>query len=170
MSIKTSRTGKRFVERFREVGGCNDDDTFGLFKAVKFHKKLIQSLFHIMLILSTSFGANSIELINENDRGSLLPGSSEQLPDTFSCDQSNQSPLPLQLLWPNLPPTPTNISSKLEPEANKNGTSASPATARASIVLPVPGGPVRSTPFGSLPPRAENFSGFLRNSTISSNS
>ncbi|SGO03533.1 Uncharacterised protein [Mycobacterium tuberculosis] len=38
-------------------------------------------------------------------------------------------------------PTPTNISTKSEPEMVKNGTPASPATARASNVLPVPGGP-----------------------------
>ena len=40
-----------------------------------------------------------------------------------------------------LAPTPTNISTKSEPEIEKNGTPASPATARASSVLPVPGGP-----------------------------
>jgi hypothetical protein len=34
----------------------------------------------------------------------------------------------------------------------KNGTAASPATARASSVLPVPGAPTISTPFGILPP------------------
>ena len=38
-------------------------------------------------------------------------------------------------------PTPTNISTKSEPEMVKNGTFASPAMARASSVLPVPGGP-----------------------------
>ncbi len=38
-------------------------------------------------------------------------------------------------------PTPTNISTKSEPEMEKKGTPASPATARASSVLPVPGGP-----------------------------
>jgi hypothetical protein len=38
-------------------------------------------------------------------------------------------------------PTPTNISTKSEPEIEKNGTLASPAMARASSVLPVPGGP-----------------------------
>ena len=38
-------------------------------------------------------------------------------------------------------PTPTNISTKSEPEIEKNGTPASPATARARRVLPVPGGP-----------------------------
>jgi len=37
-------------------------------------------------------------------------------------------------------PTPTNISTNSEPEIEKNGTPASPATARASKVLPVPGG------------------------------
>ena len=49
-------------------------------------------------------------------------------------------------------PTPTNISWKLEPEADRNGTPASVATARASSVLPVPGSPVSSTPRGARPP------------------
>jgi len=40
-------------------------------------------------------------------------------------------------------PTPTNISTNSEPEIAKKGTLASPATARARIVLPVPGGPCR---------------------------
>ena len=38
-------------------------------------------------------------------------------------------------------PTPTNISTKSEPLMLKNGTPASPAIARASNVLPAPGGP-----------------------------
>ena len=67
-------------------------------------------------------------------------------------------------------PTPTNISTKSEPERLKNGTPASPATAFASSVLPVPGGPTRSTPFGSLPPSLVNRFGYLRNSTTSSTS
>ena len=49
-------------------------------------------------------------------------------------------------------PTPTNISTKLDPVTEKNGTSASPATARASRVLPVPGGPTMSTPRGAIAP------------------
>ena len=69
-----------------------------------------------------------------------------------------------------LAPTPTNISTKSEPEIEKNGTPASPAMARASSVLPVPGGPTSSAPFGILPPRRENFCGSRRNSTISSSS
>jgi hypothetical protein len=50
-------------------------------------------------------------------------------------------------------PTPTNISTNSEPEIEKNGTPASPATARASSVLPVPGGPTSRMPRGHM--RAE---------------
>jgi len=49
-------------------------------------------------------------------------------------------------------PTPTNISTNSLPEIEKNGTPASPATALASSVLPVPGGPTSSTPFGMRAP------------------
>ena len=49
-------------------------------------------------------------------------------------------------------PTPTNISTKSEPEIEKKGTLASPATARASKVFPVPGGPYNKTPLGIFAP------------------
>ena len=64
-------------------------------------------------------------------------------------------------------PTPTNISTKSDPESEKNGTSASPATAFANRVLPVPGGPTNNAPFGILPPKAVYLSGFFKKSTIS---
>ena len=49
----------------------------------------------------------------------------------------------------------------------KNGTSASPATALASRVLPVPGGPTIKTPFGILPPTLVNLEGSDKKSTSS---
>ena len=49
----------------------------------------------------------------------------------------------------------------------KNGTLASPAMARASSVLPVPGEPTISTPLGILPPSFWNLPGSFRKSTIS---
>ena len=52
----------------------------------------------------------------------------------------------------------------------KKGTLASPATALANNVLPVPGGPTSNTPLGMRAPTAVNFCGDLRNSTISCNS
>ncbi len=67
-------------------------------------------------------------------------------------------------------PTPTNISTKSEPEIEKNGTLASPAMDLASSVLPVPGGPTISTPRGMVPPRRWNLEGSRRKSTSSSTS
>ena len=49
----------------------------------------------------------------------------------------------------------------------KNGTPASPATARASRVLPVPGGPTRRQPRGIFAPRDWYLAGFCRKSLIS---
>ena len=56
-------------------------------------------------------------------------------------------------------PTPTIISTNSDAEIEKNGMPASPATARASSVLPVPGGPISSTPFGIWPPSLWYFAG-----------
>ncbi|MNT87504.1 hypothetical protein D3C72_2279240 [compost metagenome] len=69
-----------------------------------------------------------------------------------------------------LAPTPTNISTNSVPEMEKNGTPASPATARARRVLPVPGGPTSRTPFGILAPSLRNRPGSLRNWTTSTSS
>ncbi len=55
-------------------------------------------------------------------------------------------------------------------DSEKYGTSASPATARASRVLPVPGGPESSTPLGIIPPSRLYLDGCLRKSTISTSS
>ena len=66
-----------------------------------------------------------------------------------------------------LAPTPTNISTNSEPEIEKKGVPASPATALARRVLPVPGGPTSNTPLGILAPTAVKRSGFLRKSTTS---
>ena len=64
-------------------------------------------------------------------------------------------------------PMPTNISTNSLPAMEKNGTPASPATARASSVLPVPGGPTSSTPLGIFAPISSYFLGLFRKSTIS---
>src|SRR5680860_1031388 len=62
-----------------------------------------------------------------------------------------------------LAPTPTNISMKSEPVTVMKGTPASPAVARASSVLPVPGGPTSSMPLGTSAPALRNLSGSRRN-------
>ena len=64
-------------------------------------------------------------------------------------------------------PTPTNISTKSEPEREKKGTLASPATAFASRVFPVPGRPTNSAPLGIFPPSLVYLVGCFKKSTIS---
>ena len=78
----------------------------------------------------------------------------------------------LALAWRNrsrtrLAPTPTNISTNSVAAIEKKGTPASPAMARASSVLPVPGGPTSSTPLGIRAPMEVNRSGVLRKVTTS---
>jgi hypothetical protein len=69
-----------------------------------------------------------------------------------------------------LAPTPTNISTKLEPVRARKGTSASPATARAISVLPVPGGPTMSTPGARRLRPSCSARGRFRKSTTSATS
>src|SRR5699024_8836709 len=65
---------------------------------------------------------------------------------------------------------PTNISTKSDPLIVKKGVPASPATARANNVLPVPGGPTNSTPLGIRAPTFLNLRGSFKNSTTSTSS
>ncbi len=58
-------------------------------------------------------------------------------------------------------PTPTNISTKSEPEMVKNGTLASPAIARASSVLPVPGRADHQHALGNLAAELLELAGIL---------
>ena len=66
-----------------------------------------------------------------------------------------------------LAPTPTNISMKSDPVTDKKPTPASPATARANNVLPVPGGPTRRIPLGTRAPISLKRSGMRKKSTTS---
>jgi hypothetical protein len=67
-------------------------------------------------------------------------------------------------------PTPTNISMNSAAEIEINGTPASPATAFARSVLPVPGGPIKRAPLGIFAPIYVYLSGAFKKSTISTNS
>ena len=67
-------------------------------------------------------------------------------------------------------PRPANISTNAAADWAKNCAPDSCATAFASSVLPVPGGPCKRIPFGTLAPSFSNCLGSRRNSTISSSS
>jgi hypothetical protein len=64
-------------------------------------------------------------------------------------------------------PIPTIASMNSEAAIEKKAACASPATARAMSVLPVPGAPKSRTPWGIRAPRRTYRSGVLRKSTIS---
>ena len=67
-------------------------------------------------------------------------------------------------------PRPANISTNDAADCAKNCALDSCATALASSVLPVPGGPCSSTPLGTDAPSAPKRLGSRRNSTISCSS
>ena len=67
-------------------------------------------------------------------------------------------------------PSPANISTNEEADCAKNLAPDSLATALASSVLPVPGGPCSRMPFGTLAPRRRKRLGSRRNSTTSRSS
>ena len=67
-------------------------------------------------------------------------------------------------------PRPANISTNDAADWAKNCAPDSLATALASSVLPVPGGPCRRIPLGTVAPSAWKGLGSRRNSTISCSS
>ena len=67
-------------------------------------------------------------------------------------------------------PRPANISTNEDADCEKNCAPDSCATALASSVLPVPGGPCSSTPLGTFAPRRLKRFGSRRNSTTSCSS
>mmetsp|Transcript_16647 Transcript_16647/g.49995 ORF Transcript_16647/g.49995 Transcript_16647/m.49995 type:complete len:280 (-) Transcript_16647:525-1364(-) len=106
---------------------------------------------------------------------SLLPDPKEPLPRFFPMEsissmktmQGERSLAFLKMSRTRDAPTPTHLSTNSEAEAVIIVTPASPARARARSVLPVPGGPVSSTPRGTRAPRASNALGSRRKRTIS---
>ena len=76
-----------------------------------------------------------VELVDEDDAGRHLARLLEQVAHPRGADADEHL-------------------DELGAEIEKKGTPASPATARASRVLPVPGGPTSSTPRGRRAPSA----------------
>mmetsp|Transcript_2655 Transcript_2655/g.4081 ORF Transcript_2655/g.4081 Transcript_2655/m.4081 type:complete len:201 (-) Transcript_2655:743-1345(-) len=89
-------------------------------------------------------------------RSSLCPA--PRLPPTASSSSMKTTQGATRRASPNssltrAAPRPTYNSTNSEADTDKKGRPASPATALAKSVLPVPGGPLRTTPLGALAPR-----------------
>ena len=150
---RSKRPGRRRcrVQGIRTVRRCQNDNAFLSIESIHLGKQLVQGL--LTLVVS-----------GESAAVTFLPtvsiSSIKTIHGAFSFACWNRSRTFAA-------PMPTNISTNSEPEMEKNGTFASPATAFASSVLPVPGGPTSSAPFGIFAPISSYFLGLCRKSTIS---
>ena len=154
LAVETARPKQRPVEHLGPIRRRQHDHAHVGLESVHAHQQLIQRLLALVVDrphLHAALAADGIQFVDEHDARRLCLGLFEQVAHPRA-------------------PTPTNISTNSLPLIEKNGTWASPATARASSVLPVPGGPTSSTPLGILRPQRRYRSGFLRNSTTSSSS
>ena len=125
LPVEAAGAQKGRVQDVGAVGGGDEDDVGVGIEAVHLDEELVEGL--LALVVPTTGAraavtADGIDLVDEDDGGA------------FSLAWSNRSRT-------REAPTPTNISTNSEAAMEKKGTPASPATALARRVLPVPGGP-----------------------------
>src|SRR5581483_663372 len=142
--VEAPRSQQRLVEHVSAVRGRKDDDAHARVEPVHLGEDLVQRL--LLLVVAP-----------DPDRGRAAPTNGVELVDEDDCGR--RGACLLEEVRTRDAPTPTMASTNSEAAMLKNGTFASPATARASSVLPVPGAPIRSTPFGMVPPRRVYFCG-----------
>ena len=136
LAVEAAGAQQGRIEYFRPVGRGEQDQAARRVEPVEFGQQLVQGLLFLVL---------SAPAKGPRARPSASSSSMKMIAGACLRACSNRSRT-------RAAPTPTNISTNSEPEIEKNGTPASPATARASSVLPVPGGPTSSTPLGGRPP------------------
>ena len=141
LTIESSGTHQCRVENIGAVCCGNDNHAAVLFEAVHLHQQLVERLFTFIMTAASpaprwrpTASISSMKMMH----GAFF----------FPCSKRSRT---------RLAPTPTNISTKSAPEIEKKGTPASPATARASRVFPVPGGPSNNTPARNFPPEFLKF-------------
>ena len=153
LAIEAAGTEQRRIEHLGPVGRAHDDHALARVEAVHLGEQLIERLLALLVAAERALHARlaeRVELVDEDDARapSLRPAGTRSRMRAA--------------------PTPTNISTNSDPLRLKKGTCASPATARASSVLPVPGGPTSEHALRESGRRGScSFFGFLRNSTIS---
>ena len=142
LAVEATGPEDRGVEDVEPVRRGDDDDVVGRAEAVELDEQLVERLLPLLVAVRAAAGlAHRVELVEEDDAAAELAGLREQVADAPAR------------------PTPTYFSTNSEPDAWWNGTPASAATARASIVLPVPGGPYSMIPRGIRAPSLWKRSG-----------
>ena len=151
-AVEAARAQERRVEDVGPVGRRHDDDPLVRVEAVHLDEDLVERLLALVVAAAEARAApapDRVDLVEEDDARRVLLRLLEEVADARGAHADE------------------HLHEVASREIEKKGTSASPAIALASSVLPQPGGPTSSTPRGMRPPSRWNFCGFLRNSTIS---
>ena len=135
----------------RAVGGRHDDDAFVHRKAVHLHQQLVKGLFALVVPAAqarAAMAAHAVDLVDKDNGGRGLLGLVKQIAHAAGA-------------------TPTNISTKSEPEMEKNGAFACAGHSLGQQRFARARGPTSSTPLGMRAPYRCRPLGFFRKSTIS---
>ncbi len=133
--VEAAGTQQGLVQHLRAVGGAQNDDALAGIEAVQLRQQLVQGLLPLVVAAAKRSPSRDLPMVSISSM-KMMQGAT--LAASLNRSRTREAP------------TPTNISTKSEPEMEKKGTLASPATALASSVLPVPGGPTSRAPLGSL--------------------
>mmetsp|Transcript_51386 Transcript_51386/g.111849 ORF Transcript_51386/g.111849 Transcript_51386/m.111849 type:complete len:219 (-) Transcript_51386:585-1241(-) len=89
LSIEAARSHQRLIQDVRAIGGCDDHHALVAFEAIHLCQKLIHRLLALIVALAETSGsltAHSINLIDEDDAGSILLGLFEEITNTGCAD------------------------------------------------------------------------------------
>ena len=138
LAVEPARPQQRGVERLRTIRRREHDHARGGFEAVHFREHLVQGLLALVVrdVAGAPALADGVDLVDEDDRGCGLARRREQISHAGRADADEQ------------------LDEARPGRARRTARSASPATARAKSVFPVPGGPTINTPRGVIAPAA----------------
>ena len=138
LAVEAARPQEGRIEDVGAVRGGEHDDVRRLVEAVHLDEQLVERLLALVVAAAepgAPLPADGVDLVDEHDRRRGRLGLREQVADAARPDADEQ------------------LDELGRGDAEERDL-ASPATARARSVLPVPGGPISRTPRGSLRPEA----------------
>ena len=137
LAVEATGAQQRGIEDVGTVGRREQDHALLLVEAVHLDEQLVERLLALVVTAAdarAAVAADGVDLVDEHDRRRRVLRLLEQVAHTRRADADE------------------HLDEVGAADSEKNGTPASPATALASSVLPVPGGPKSSTPFGIFAP------------------
>ena len=89
LAIKTTGTHQRSIENIRTVGGRHDDDAGVAFEAIHLRQELVEGLLPLIVATTkagTTLTTDGVDLVNEDDAGSIFLGLLEQIAHAAGTD------------------------------------------------------------------------------------